>query len=202
MISSMGYIRLGCLLGRKFGRLQRCCLLVLTDFRCEREDTYAFKKPNVVNRPNEQPTTESQPARPSSGGTACVFSVLPTFTSAGWPSSREVLSESDGMMNTAQNEKLKSEEDLFCNLERCLSYSIKRMGKLGVQSYLFTTKDSLDKNDISVNSDKLSKARILIIKKIFYYEGKSRAERQSWSATSTPARAAFNSDPCILPFIR
>ena len=105
MISSMGYIRLGCLLGRKFGRLQRCCLLVLTDFRCEREDTYAFKKPNVVNRPNEQPTTESQPARPSSGGTACVFSVLPTFTSAGWASSREVLSESAGMMNTVQNIK-------------------------------------------------------------------------------------------------
>jgi hypothetical protein len=106
MISSMGYIRLECLLGRRFGKLQLCCLLVLTDFRCERYYTYAFKKPNVVNRPNEQPTIESQPARPSSGGTVCFFSVIPTFTSAGWPSSREVLSEPDGMMKTIQREKL------------------------------------------------------------------------------------------------
>jgi hypothetical protein len=56
---------------------------------------------------------------------------------------------------------------------------MKPMAKREVQGYLFTTKGSLGKNDISVNSDKLSKARILIIKKIFYYEGKSRAERPS-----------------------
>jgi hypothetical protein len=105
----MGYIRLEWLLGRRFGRLQLCFPLVLTDFGFEREDSYAFKKPNVANRPHEQPTTESQPARPSSGGTVSFFSVL-TFTSAGWPSSREVLSESDGMMKTVQNKKLKSVE--------------------------------------------------------------------------------------------
>jgi hypothetical protein len=122
MISSMGYIRLKYLLGRRFGKLQLCWPLVLTGFRCKKEDTYAFKKPNVVNRPNEQPTTESQPARPSSGGTVCFFSVIPTFTSAGWPSSREVLSESDGMMKTVQKEKLQSEEDCSAILEgACLT---------------------------------------------------------------------------------
>ena len=122
MKSSMGCIRLGYLLGRRFGRLQLCCFLVLIDLKCEIEDTYAFKKPNVVNRPNEQPTIESQPARPSSGGMVSFFSVIPTFPSAGWPSSREVLSESDGMMKTVQNEKLKSEEDCSAILKgACLS---------------------------------------------------------------------------------
>jgi hypothetical protein len=121
MKSSMGCIRLGYLLGRRFGTLQLCCFLVLIDLKYEIEDTYAFKKPNVVNRPHEQPTTESQPARPSSGGTVSFFSVL-TFTSAGWPSSREVLSESDGMVKIVQNKKLKSVEGCSAILKgACLS---------------------------------------------------------------------------------
>jgi hypothetical protein len=112
------------------------------------------------------------------------------------PPSKDVSSVFDGMMKTVQSKKFKREEYLLCNLDECLTYSIKRITKRGVQGYLFTTNGSLDRNDISANSDKLSKATILIIKKIFYYEDKSRAERQSWSETTTPARAALNADPC------
>jgi hypothetical protein len=71
----------------------------------EREDGYAFKKPNVLNMPQEQPTTESQPASPSSGGAVSVFAAT-----AGASSSAEVLSRiSEGMIREVWNE-IKEEE--------------------------------------------------------------------------------------------
>ena len=46
--------------------------------------TYALRNPNVANRHIEQPITQSQPARPSSGGiVGFVFSVVITSTVEG-----------------------------------------------------------------------------------------------------------------------
>ncbi len=68
--------------------------LVLTGLICKGEDIYAFKKPNVQNKPQEHPTTESQPARPSSGGIVSAFSI------AGRASPKDVSYASDGMMKS------------------------------------------------------------------------------------------------------
>jgi hypothetical protein len=87
--------------GLKYSNSVACSALVGLTY--EIEDIYAFKKPNVLNRPHEQPITESQPARPPSGAMGSVFSDASVTSSSGKAAS----SISEGMIRTVQKERLR-----------------------------------------------------------------------------------------------
>jgi hypothetical protein len=63
-------------------------------------DSYAFKKPNVLKRPQEQPMMESQPARPPSGGMSSIFSPTSIITSVVEGAGSDVSGVSTGIMKT------------------------------------------------------------------------------------------------------
>ena len=56
------------------GRHQSCFMLACHMFHQEFGSTYAFRNPKVQKRHDREPTTHSQPCKPSSGGIAGVLS--------------------------------------------------------------------------------------------------------------------------------